>query len=145
MKEKNELLLHIYKDAEMGAYTITKLLEDLKEKDNKIKGTLEKTLKDYQKFASKSKEYLEKDNAEIKENNMFSKVMAKMGINKEVTHDNSDASIADMLIKGISMGSIDMEKKIKDYQKEVDKNELNFAKKFLEFQEKTIEIYKDYL
>lgn len=145
MKEKNELLLHIYKDAEMGAYTITKLLEDLKEKDNKIKGTLEKTLKDYQKFASKSKEYLEKDNAEIKENNMFSKVMAKMGINKEVTRDNSDASIADMLIKGISMGSIDMEKKIKDYQKEVDKNELNFAKKFLEFQEKTIEIYKDYL
>ena len=29
MKEKNELLLHIYKDAEMGEYTISKLLDDL--------------------------------------------------------------------------------------------------------------------
>lgn len=145
MKEKNELLLHIYKDAEMGAYTITKLLEDLKEKDNKIKSTLEKTLKEYQEFASKSKEYLEKDNAEIKENGVFSKMMAKMGINKEVTHDNSDAAIADMLIKGISMGSIDMEKKIKDYESEVTNEQLNFAKKFLKFQEKTIEVYKDYL
>lgn len=145
MKEKNELLLHIYKDAEMGAYTITKLLEDLKEKDNKIKSTLEKTLKEYQEFASKSKEYLEKDNAEIKENGVFSKMMAKMGINKEVTHDNSDAAIADMLIKGISMGSIDMEKKIKDYEDEVTNEQLNFAKKFLKFQEKTIEVYKDYL
>jgi len=145
MKEKNELLLHIYKDAEMGAYTITKLLEDLKEKDNKIKSTLEKTLKEYQEFASKSKEYLEKDNAEIKENGVFSKMMAKMGINKDVTHDNSDAAIADMLIKGISMGSIDMEKKIKDYESEVTNEQLNFAKKFLKFQEKTIEVYKDYL
>ena len=145
MKEKNELLLHIYKDAEMGAYTITKLLEDLKEKDNKIKASLEDTLKEYQEFTIKAKEYLEKDNAEIKTNNAFSKIMASMGINKEVIHDNSDASMADMLIKGISMGSINMEKKIKDYEKEVNKSELNFAKSFLKFQEKTIEIYKNYL
>ncbi len=145
MKEKNELLLHIYKDAEMGAYTITKLLEDLKEKDNKIKASLEDTLKEYQEFTIKAKEYLEKDNAEIKTNNAFSKIMASMGINKEVIHDNSDASMADMLIKGISMGSINMEKKIKDYEKEVSKSELNFAKSFLKFQEKTIEIYKNYL
>jgi len=145
MKEKNELLLHIYQDAEMGAYTISKLLEDLKEKDNKIKATLENTLKEYENFKTESKKYLEKDEAEIKENGIFSKMMAKMGINKEVKYDNSDASIADMLIKGISMGSIDMEKKIKDYQNEVSKDELDFAKKFLKFQEKTIEIFKDYL
>ena len=36
MKEKNELLLHIYKDAEMGEYTISNLLKNLKTKDNKI-------------------------------------------------------------------------------------------------------------
>lgn len=145
MKEKNELLLHIYKDAEMGAYTTSKLLEDLKKKDNKIKKALEDTLKEYQKFASIAKDYLEKDNAEIKENGAFSKMMAKMGINKEVEADNSDAAMADMLIKGISMGSIEMTKKIKAYEKEVTKDELNFAKSFLKFQEKTIEIYKDYL
>ena len=145
MKEKNELLLHIYKDAEMGEYTVTKLLADLKNKDNKIKTSLEDTLKEYECFKNKSKELLEKDNAEIKENGMMAKMMAKMGINKEVASDNSDSALADMLIRGISMGSIEMTKKIKAYEKEVTKEELEFATKFLKFQEKTIEIYKDYL
>ena len=45
MKESNELILHIYQDAEMSAYTITKLLEGLKDRDNKIKKTLEDVLK----------------------------------------------------------------------------------------------------
>ena len=145
MKEKNELLLHIYKDAEMGEYTISKLIDDLKKKDNKIKRVLEDILKEYKSFKLKAKELLKKENAEIKENNMFAKMMAKMGINNEVNHDNSDSSIADMMIKGISMGSIEMTKKIKEYEKDVSKENLNFAKNFLKFQEKTIEIFKDYL
>ena len=37
MKHNNELLKHIYKDASMATYTITTLLEDLKDKNNKIK------------------------------------------------------------------------------------------------------------
>ena len=41
MKEKNELILHIYQDAEMGCYTVKKLMDDLKEKDNKIKKVVE--------------------------------------------------------------------------------------------------------
>ena len=145
MKEKNELLLHIYKDAEMGVYTISKLLTDLKNKDNKIKASLEDTLKEYESFKNKSKKILEKDDAEIKENGIMAKMMAGMGINKEVASDNSDSALADMLIRGISMGSIEMTKKIKTYEKEVTKDELDFATKFLKFQEKTIEIYKDYL
>ena len=145
MKEKNELLLHIYKDAEMGEYTVSKLLSDLKNKDNKIKASLEDTLKEYDSFKMIAKKMLEKDNAEIKENGIMAKMMTKMGINKEVASDNSDSAIADMLIRGISMGSIEMTKKIKTYEKEVTKEELDFATKFLKFQEKTIEIYKDYL
>ena len=68
-----------------------------------------------------------------------------MGIHKEVKKDNSDSSIADMLIKGISMGSIDMEKKIKDYDDEVNKDYLKIAKDFMKFQEKTIEDLKKFL
>ena len=58
MKENNELVLHIYQDAEMAAYTLTKLLEDLKDKDNKIKKTLEDVLKDYEDWKTKTKKYL---------------------------------------------------------------------------------------
>ena len=46
MEEKNELILHIYQDAEMACYTINKLMDDLKEKDNKIKKLVENIYKE---------------------------------------------------------------------------------------------------
>ena len=76
---------------------------------------------------------------------MFEEMMAKMGISNEVKNDNSDSAIADLLIKGVSMGTIDMKKKIKDYQEEASDKGLELAKDFLKFQEKTIDIFKEYL
>lgn len=145
MKENNELVLHIYQDAEMASYTLSKLLEDLKDKDNKIKKTLEDVLKEYDDWKSKANKYLKKEKAEISKTGMFEKMMAKMGISKEVKNDNSDSAIADLIIKGVSMGTIDMEKKIKDYQEEASDKGLKLAKDFLKFQEKTIDIFKEYL
>lgn len=145
MKEKNELLLHVYKDSDMSVTTLTELLEDLKEKDNKIKSVVEDLLKEYQSFLNRSKECLEKENIPLETEGIMTKMMANMGVSKEVKIDNSDASIADMLIKGISMGSIDMEKKIGDYKKEVEKKDLKVAKEFLKFQQKTIDKLKKFL
>lgn len=145
MKENYELLEHIYQDSEMACYTITQVLNDLKEKDNKIKRLLEDILKEYESWKEDSLKKLESHNQEIKEKGVFSKMMAGMGIDKEVKNDNSDASIADMLIQGISMGTIDTEKKIKAYDKEVDKDQLSLAKDFLKFQEKAIDQLKKYL
>lgn len=144
-KEKNELLEHLYKDASMAIYTTQKLLDDLKEKDNKMKGVIEDILKKYQHFETEAKKLLKKEDIKPLEEGMMTKMMAAMGINKEVKKDNSDASIADMLIKGVSMGSIEMEKKIKDYEKEVDSKSLALAQEFLKFQEETIEKLKAYL
>lgn len=145
MKEKNELILHIYQDAEMSCVTLEKLLNDLKSKDNKIKKTVEDVLKEYEEYLKKSKKSLKKEHAEISKNSIFAKMMAKMGVKKEVQNDNSDSAIADMLIKGISMGSIDMEKKIKQYENDVSEEDLKFAYEFLKFQEKAIDIFKAYL
>ena len=59
--------------------------------------------------------------------------------------DNSDARIADMLIKGLTMGTIDMNKKIDNYEKIVDKDVLKLAKDFRSFQEDSVEKLKAYL
>ena len=144
-KENNELILHIYQDAEMSCYTLEKLLTDLKEKDNKITKYIEDILHEYQDWKSKSKKLLQKENAEVSENSFMAKFMAGQGIKNEVNEDNSDSAIADMLIKGISMGSIDMEKKISAYKDEVNKEDLSLAKNFMKFQERAIEKLKEYL
>ena len=49
MDENFELYKHILKDTDMSVYSLTKLLEDLKEKDNKIKKTVEDILKGYER------------------------------------------------------------------------------------------------
>ena len=145
MNEQMELVKHIYKDSEMASYTIETLLQDLENKDNKIKKFTQELLNCYQKFLSKSKDFLDSENEAIPKTGMMSKMGAKMGIDKDVKNDNSDASIADMLIKGISMGSINTEKKINDYKDITNKKTLRLAKDFLEFQEQSIEKLKDYL
>jgi len=50
-----------------------------------------------------------------------------------------------MLIEGITMGSVDMTKKIHSYQENVDKKTLILAKDFLNFQEEAIEKLKKFL
>lgn len=145
MDEKYELLEHVYKDASMASYSTKKLLEKLKDRDNKIKGYLEEILEKYEKFTEDAKELLKDNDVTPVDESAFKKMMSAMGIGKEVREDNSDSAMADMLIQGISMGSIEMEKKMKAYHDQVDKEHRKLAKDFLKFQEKTIDHLKKYL
>ena len=47
MEEKLELLEQVHHDSSMAAYTIEKLLDKLKDKDNKIKAYAEEILQEY--------------------------------------------------------------------------------------------------
>lgn len=145
MNENNELLEYIYQTAEMGVFSTTKLIEDINGKENKIKKVIEGILKGYENFLKDSKKMLEKKKTEIKGNSTFSKMGASMGIKKEVKEDNSDAAIAHMMIEGLTMGTVDISSKIKNYEGDADKDILAIAKKFLKFQEESIEFLKKYL
>ena len=145
MNENTEILEYIYKDANMGAESITTLIKTLQSKDNKIKPVLEKVLKKYEEYIKKSEKQLTKLKVELKEFSTMAKMSSWMGIKMEMLKDNSDDRIADMLIKGLTVGTIDMNKKIDNYEKIVDKDILKFAKEFKSFQEDSIEKLKVYL
>lgn len=145
MNENLELLKMIYKDANMGTETITTLLNTIKEKDNKIKNVTEEILKDYEHFLKESKKFINKNKEKTEEESIMAKASSWMGIKMELMKDNSDARIADMLIKGLTMGSIEMSKKIDDYEKIVDKDILKLAKEFKKFQEEATLKLKKYL
>lgn len=145
MEEKNELLEHIYKDAYMASYSLQKLLDEIKNKDNKIKGDVEDILQKYQEFKEEVEELLKGNGEEVNDPNFFAKMGSTMGIIKEVKTDNSDSSIADMVIQGVSMGSIETEKKLKAYEKNIEKEYKDLAERFLKFQQKSIDKLKKYL
>ena len=146
MDESLEIVNHIYKDSEMAISTLTKLSNTLEKKDNKIKDTVEDIIKGYERYFKDAKKILNKNNCKKEKNGLVSKVMANMGIDKEVRDDNSDSAMADMLIKGVSMGSIDLEKKLAKYKdKEIDDKVLDFANRFKDFQDEIINKLKEYL
>lgn len=145
MDENIELLEYIYKNAEMGIYTITELLKDLNNKDNKIKMVAEKELKEFEEFYKDSKKLLNKNNVPLKKNGTMSKMSASMGIKMETMRDNSDSSIAKMLIQGITMGTVEIEAKIDNYKNIVDKSNLDLAKDYLKTLQNQIEELKKYL
>ena len=146
MDESLEIVNHIYKDSEMAISTLTKLSNTLEKKDNKIKDTVEDIIKGYERYFKDAKKILNKNNCKKEKNGLVSKVMANMGIDKEVRDDNSDSAMADMLIKGVSMGSIDLEKKLAKYKdKEIDDKVLELTNDFKDFQDDIIKELKEYL
>lgn len=145
MDENIELLEYIYQNSEMGVFTLKKLINDINNRENKIKKVIEEQLKGYEEYLSESKKRLKCEKAELKSNGLMAKMGASMGIKKEVMMDNSDASIAHMLTEGITMGIVDITTKIKNYEKYVTNSNIKLARNFLKFQEEQIEILKEYL
>lgn len=144
MKEKNELLMHIYQTSDMGVKSTTKLINLLKNKDNKIKNILEDELKLYEEYKKESEKLLKKQKIAKESLGIMAEVMSNVSMNMEVMKDNSDASIASMLIQGFTMGTIEINKKIEAY-KDTNKSTINLAKKILKAQEQEIEKLKKYL
>lgn len=145
MNERIEIYKHIYQDSEMSISSLEELKKDLKNKDNKIKDILDDIIEGFIDYKKHSKKFLDKNKAELEETSFMGKMMANMGIKKEVLNDNSDSHMADLLIQGISMGSINMGKKIDDYKDKVPGKDIRYAKKFLKFEQEKIEELKKYL
>ena len=145
MNENMELLNFVYENAEMGVHTLNNLSDILRKKDNKIKGLIEDELKEYNNFLKESEKLLKKNKLEHKKTNLMSKISSKMGIAMETMKDNSDPAIASMVIEGLTMGIVEMETKIENYKKIVDKKILKLSNKFLKFQEEEIEKLKTFM
>lgn len=145
MNENMELLNFVYENAEMGMHSLNNLSDILRNKDNKIKGLIEDELKEYNNFLKESEKLLKKNKIEPKKTNLMAKISSKMGIAMETMKDNSDPAIASMVIEGLTMGIVEMETKIENYKKLVDKKILKLSTKFLKFQEEEIEKLKTFM
>jgi len=145
MNDNNELLEYIYQTTDMGKKGLIHLLKALNEKNNKIKKDIEKHLEKYEEYQDESKKLLDKNNIKPKSKGLMVEMMNKMGVNMNVMMDNSDSKIAEIIIQGLTMGIVELEKKIKTYEEEVDKDIIKLAKKVLKFQEKSLEKIKEYL
>ena len=145
MDTNNELILHIYETADMGIKSMTKLLNILKKKDNKIKKDISSQLKEYECIYKDAKKILEENGTKKIGGNIIANISVGAAMSMELDEDNSDAKVADILLRGYTMGILEMEKKIEDYGCKVEKNSIKLAKKLLTFQKESVEELKKYL
>ncbi len=145
MNENNELLMHIYKASEMGVESTKMVLDCIKTKDNKIKHVLESELKEYEKYFKISRDKLKKQEIKPKGNKIITKMSSDLGVYFETMKDNSDAAIASMMVEGLTMGVIEMETKISNYQSTCEEDILKIAKDFLEFQNNEVNKLKTFM
>ena len=145
MDETQELLTYLYQDADMALNSVTLLINKINKKDNKIKKVIEGLIKGYENYLVKVKDYMKQNNYDIQSKPLFSKMGAYFGINMEVMKDNSDSRLADMLIQGLTMGVLNVTKKIDTYKGDAEKEVIGLAKEFKKFQQEGIEFLKKYL
>lgn len=146
MNANMELIKYIYNNSNMGITSLTALIKDLNNKDNKIKTEIEEELKNYEKYLKTTKKILKTNKVEISQNNPISQIGIKMGIKKEVLTDNSDSSVAKLLIQGLTMGITDIETNMISYKDQVDKKYIKIADDFLCFHKESIDrLKKHYL
>ena len=145
MNENNELLMYIYKNADMGVKSTKKLIRLLNKSDNKIKNIVAGELKGYENFLKKSKSLLKKNKVTPEGVSLIADISSKIAMDMEFMKDNSDSKIADILIRGFTMGNIEIDKKIDKFKKDADKSIIKLAKDLKHFGEVNIELLKPYL
>ncbi len=145
MDETNELLECMYQDCYMAVKNLESLLDEIKHKDNKIKSDVEIILKEYESYLKELKKELKCNKIKPKKVSMFAIIGAKMKMRKDVKNDNSDSKISDIIIQGLVMGVIDINKRIDNYKGEVNNNLIKLGNRLIEFQQESIDKLKAYL
>lgn len=145
MDETNELLQCMYQDCYMACKNLESLLNEIKHKDNKIKSDVEDILKKYELYLKDIKKELKSNKIKPKKVSMFAIMGAKMKMRKDVQKDNSDSKISDIIIQGLVMGVIDINKRLDNYKNEVNKDLIKLGNSLLVFQQESIDRLKAYL
>lgn len=143
MNDTHALLEFIYKNAEMGRKT-TQPLADMTN-DKKFSEVLTRISNDYADICAEADKLL-RDNGmdEASGLNMAEKMMTEVSLRMNTLKDQSVRHIADMLIKGGSMGMSDISKKLEEYTNADDKSR-TLAKKVLKLNSAVIDDMKEFL
>jgi len=136
------LLEKTYQNVSMGITAIETVLD--KTKGHELTVDLRRQLQGYQELADKSKEQLVEYGVEPKEESFYNKTMLKGNTLANTIVDSSDSHIAEMVIKGSTLGITSMTKLLHE-NTNADGTCTKLVKEFIEEEQKNIDTMKTYL
>jgi hypothetical protein len=133
----NELLTYIHQNAEMGRDTVRQLMGIAK--DPEFQTLLRSQYREYNSVSNISEKKLRTRDKPAKDVGPMTKTAAYLSINLNTLADKSPSHISEMLIKGSTMGVIDMTKRIKEYSTAADPDVIDLADSLLRFEQHNIQ------
>lgn len=109
-----EILNFIYQNAEMGKDTTSQLIDIVE--DVSFEALLKRQYAEYHRFFKAAQEKVNGLHSQAKGKDSLSKGMAYLMINVKTLRDKSSSHIAEMLIQGSTVGTVDLIKKTREYK-----------------------------
>ncbi len=143
-KQTAALLKAVYKNVKMAGDSILNIMP--KADDEKLKGDMTVMLSAYEAFASRAAKLLAEEGVKPEEENLMTRMSAKMGSVMNTMRDSSSSHLAEMMVEGATMGVNDMLKQIRESENtSVSESALRLARDVCEFEEKTAADMRAYL
>ncbi len=137
-----EMLTYVLQNAEMGCQGIASVRKKLH--DSRVDGILCEQLIKYGKIYHCANNMLRSRGAEIRHVSPVTKAMTRYAAERDLKRDASSSHIAEMMIKGNTMGVNKMSHHIRSYDGK-DPNVNKLAQKMLETEEENIREMKAFL
>ncbi len=141
---EEEFLKEIYKNTKMGADSIINLLPKVKE--DALRSAMTMQLDGYEKYAARAQRELDARGDTAKEENVMTRLSARVGMAFNTMLDSTTSHIAEMMIEGSNMGITDMTKLLNNFEVgNADSPAVRLAHEVLRFEEHNLEMLKPYL
>lgn len=143
MQEKDfELLTSMYQNCQTAILSIQDIEPQVESEE--LRAELREEKERYQDFLFTCKEIAEKENQELPDNSMFEKARLWTSIKMTTIFDNSTRHLAEMLLLGTVMGTLQCYKDLCDYR-QASKELLELCGKLLLIEEKHFNYLKLFL
>ena len=139
-----ELLANLYQNVRMAADSISAILPHVE--DERLMSDLTVELSCFEEYARRALHELEARDAEPKEKPLFSKAGVKLGTFVNTLVDSSADHLAEMMIKGATMGINDLCRQVRAAKENgIDAETRSLLEEVLRYEEGVVEEMKTYL
>lgn len=143
MEKDTDLLQFVHKNAEMGKGTIPKVLEMVEEPE--MRKVLHEQLKEYTDIAGQAEDAIRRRGQRPQDPGAVSDAMSEVALHMKTLTDQSPSHIAEMMIRGSTMGTVQMVRRIHNNKAHSDSEALDLANRLLKTEESNIQQLKNFL
>ena len=139
-----EMLDKMYKNVKMGSDSMVNIMSRVR--DNSLKEELTAELDRYESYGKQVAGMIYDEGGTPKEENVVTKLSAKIGMAMNTMTDSTTSHLAEMVIEGATMGMTDMTKIVREYEnKGCGEAPLKLAREIATFEDQSIDKLKKFL